>query len=498
MCLAYTPSPVTHNLRCSTLSRLAHQSRRAVRVLLVISLVALLVGCDAPADSEVAARPPNIILIVADDLGYGDLGSYGQEQILTPRLDQMAAEGTRFTQFYAGSTVCAPSRYVLMTGYHTGHAYARGNVGWPRGDVPLQPEDATLAETLAPAGYTSGVFGKWALGLENTTGAPHRRGFDAFLGYIDQSEAHQYYVTQLQTIQGDTTVNLAVDSTDYSHDLIVDATLDFIRANADQPFFVYAPYTIPHAELLVPEESMAPYRNADGSSIFPETPFAGRGRYRPQAQPNAALAGMISRLDRDVGRILDLLDELGLANDTVVLFTSDNGPHEEGGTDPEFFDRNGPLRGHKRDLYEGGIRVPMIAWGAQIPAGRVSDQPWAMWDFMPTFADLADVSAPAGLDGISMVPALTGTALQPPHDYLYWEFLQGGTFKQALRQGDWKALRFIEADDEPVVELYNLGDDPGETTDLADEHPEIVDRLTALMDEARTEPALPEFRIPTD
>lgn len=465
------------------------------RLLFLISLFSLV----PPVSSAQTNTPPNIILIMADDLGYGDVGAYGQTKIRTPNLDRMAREGVRFTQFYAGNTVCAPSRDALMTGRHTGHTFVRGNVGWARGDAPLPDADVTIAEALDPAGYTSGVFGKWSLGLYNTTGAPHRQGFDAFLGYEDQTEAHFYYVDQLQTIRDGETVNLPVDSTAYSHDLIVNAALDFVRTHQDNPFFVYLPVTIPHAELIVPESSLQEYLNEDGTSVFvPESQFPGNRQYPPLDKPRAIYAAMVTHLDRSVGQVLDLIRELELEGETLVLFTSDNGPHTEGGLeDPEFFDSNGPLRGHKRDFYEGGIRVPMVAWGPGIvPEGTTSDHVWAAWDLLPTLTDLAGVSAPSGIDGRSMAPLLTGSGTAPEHDYLYWELFRGDqqAFTQAIRRGDWKALRIFSEDGSSATELYNLADDLGETRNLAAEHPDRVAELEALMTEAHEPAELEDFR----
>ncbi|MEX2401489.1 MAG: arylsulfatase [Rhodothermales bacterium] len=426
-------------------------------------------------------RPPNIVLVVADDLGYGDLGVYGQEHIRTPNLDRMAAEGFRFTQFYSGSTVCAPSRSVLMTGLHTGHTLVRGNANNGAG-VPLRPEDVTIAEILRDAGYATGMFGKWGLGVEGTTGAPSRQGFNAFVGYLDQVHAHYYYVDHLWTIEDGTMQRLPVDSTRYSQDIIAEAALQFIDEHQDRPFFLYAPFTIPHAELAVPDSSIAPYRNEAGESIFPETPFPG-GHYGAQPTPLAAYAGMVSHLDHDVGRILDRLERHGIAENTIVLFTSDNGPHEAGGYDPTFFDGNGPLRGVKRDLYEGGIRVPTIAWGpGTVPSGAVTDHVGYFADLLVTSADLAGTEVSFSHDGVSMAPLLTGREdAQAEHDYLYWEFYERGS-AQAVRMKDWKAVR-RPAFDGPI-ELYDLAVDIGETKNLADDRPAVVRDVLHIMEAA--------------
>jgi arylsulfatase A-like enzyme len=453
---------------------------------LFIALAALVaLTALAPPASRAAQPPPNIIFILADDLGYGDLGCYGQKRIQTPRLDRMAAEGLRFTQFYAGSTVCAPSRCVLMQGLHTGHCRVRGNAGRQNPMAQsLRPEDITVAEVLKSAGYATGLFGKWGLGdsPDAEPGLPRRQGFDEFYGYLSQVHAHNYYPTFLwrneekvrlrNTVPNETPAGAGKSDNklDYSHDLIADEALDFIRRHRDRPFFLFFTPTIPHANNEARAEGMevpdlGPYANLD---------------WPPGVRGHAA---MISRLDRDVGRVLDLLRELGIAERTLVFFSSDNGPHKEGGFDPEFNDSNGPLRGIKRDLYEGGIRVPMIVWGpGRVPAGQVSDEPWWFADFLPTAAALAGVKPPDRLDGIDASPLLRGKSLRsrPP---LYWEFHERG-FKQAVLRHPWKAVRL--APGEPV-ELYHLGRDPGETRNLAEEFPARARRLARLMDRMRVD-----------
>jgi len=428
-------------------------------------------------------RKPNIIYILADDLGYGDLGCYGQKKVKTPNIDWLAAEGMRFTDHYSGSTVCAPSRNCLMTGQHTGHARIRGNDG-----RPLLEEDLTVAELLKRAGYATGLVGKWGLGMNDTTGAPNRKGFGHFFGFLNQVNAHFYYPPFVWR-NGD---KVEMDGNDaeqqtgqYVHDLFTDEALRFIRANRSGPFFLYLAYTIPHAELAVPEDSMAQYKGN-----FPEEPWKEVDyHYGDQHTPHAAFAGMVSRLDRDVGRIMALLDELGLDEHTIVMFSSDNGPHREGGADPEFFESNGPLRGIKRDLYEGGIRVPMIArWPGTIEPGSVTDHISAFWDILPTCTQLANVATPKGIDGISFVPTLLGRMNeQKRHEYLYWEFdEQGG--KQAMRRAEWKAVRLnAKRNLDGPLELYNLDRDIGETTNVAAEYPEVAEEMAMLMKTARTE-----------
>jgi arylsulfatase A-like enzyme len=449
----------------------------------------------APAHAQSPIPSPNIVFIMADDLGYGDIGPFGQTKIHTPRLDAMAREGTRFTSFYAGSPVCAPSRSTLMTGQHTGHTPIRGNKeAQPLGQLPLPDDAVTLAEVLKARGYATGGFGKWGMGDSGTEGVPTKQGFDEFFGYLDQRRAHFYYPEFL--IRGEERVPLpnrvkeeprspgagpATVRAVFSEDTIVGAALSFIDRHKEGPFFLYLPFTIPHAELQPPQDAFAPYLRPDGSSIFPETPFPGP-HYGAQAMPHAAYAAAVSRMDRDVGRVLDRLKELGLDDNTLVIFTSDNGPSIEGGSDPEFFASSGPYRGHKRDVYEGGIREPMIArWPGRVPAGATSDHVWAMWDVFPTFAALAGAKVHAGIDGLDMTAALTGKGTAPQHDHLYWEFHELGG-KQAVRRGNWKAVRLglIKNPDAPV-ELYDLSTDPGETRDLAAQHPDVARELKAIM-----------------
>jgi arylsulfatase A-like enzyme len=428
-------------------------------------------------------RPPNIIFIMADDLGWGDLGCYGNTSVRTPRLDAMARQGVRFTNYYAGSTVCTPSRAVLMTGLHTGHTRLRGN-----GPHSMLPGEVTVAEVLKAAGYATGVVGKWGLGFEGTAGVPTRQGFDAFYGYMENVHAHNYYPPFLirderreplpNVVPGrDDGAGVAAEKRRYSNDLFVDEALAFVerQAKAGRPFFLYLPFTIPHA-------------NNEAGAAGMEVPDLGAYADAPGwPAPRRAHAAMVTRLDGYVGRLLDRLAELGIDGDTAVFFTSDNGPHAEGGYRPEMNDSNGPLRGHKRDLYEGGVRVPMIArWPGRVPAGRTSDHVAWHADVLPTLAALAGVP-PADLpptDGISLAPVLTGDeAGQARHEFLYWEFYEQGG-KQAVRSGNWKAVRL------PMLtgrtELYDLGADAAETTDVAGAHPDVVKNLEGMMGRAHT------------
>ena len=439
------------------------------------------------ASAQAAETRPNIVFIMADDLGYGHLGCYGQDKIRTPHIDRMAAEGTRFTQVYAGHCVCAPSRSVLMTGRHSGHSSVRVNGG----GAPLLPQDITVGEVLKEAGYATGVFGKWGLGDLGTAGVPNRQGFDEFFGYLHQVHAHFYYPFFL--VKNETKFLLPDNEGErrqkYSHDLITDHALDFLRRQKDRPFFLYVPFTIPHFELLVPEDSFAEYKGK-----FPE-PFEyvdRRNHYATQPAPHAALAAMITRMDRDVGRIMALLRELEIDKKTIVFFTSDNGGYRLARpNDPDFFAANGPLRGAKGTFYEGGLRVPMIArWPGKVAAGATDGFVWTFWDVMPTLAELAGATPPEDLDGISVLPRLLGEPQAEPERFLYWEKVtgnRGGTppWSQAVRVGRWKAIR---QKPKLPLELYDLEKDIGEQDNVAESNPEVVKRIEAYLTTARTIP----------
>ncbi|WP_282160601.1 arylsulfatase [Ulvibacterium marinum] len=427
---------------------------------------------------------PNIIYILADDLGYGDLGSYGQERIRTPRLDQMAQNGIRFTNHYAGNTVCAPSRASLMTGLHQGHAPVRGN-----NNNILTSNDFTLAKMFQKAGYTTALMGKWGLGEVGSTGEPSVQGFDTYFGYLNQIHAHNYYPDHLikdgKKIRLNNKVILAkegyakgiggaaTDKNEYSHSLIIKEALRFLDAPKQKPFFLYLPLTIPHANNegeLTADHGM-------------EVPNLGIYKNRDWPEPEKAKAAMISLLDADVGRILDKLKDLKIDRNTLVIFTSDNGPHKEGGVNPDFFDSNGALKGTKRDLYEGGIRVPFIArWPGKISPNSVSDLPTAFWDMLPTYADVIDYPLDTATDGISFLPTLMGQSdTQKQHDYLYWEFAESNHDAQAIRSGKWKLLHIYKSDS---WELYDLSNDIGEENNLIEEHLDVFEKLKTYMKEA--------------
>ncbi len=481
--------------------------------------------CDA------AERAPNVVYILADDLGYAELGCYGQKKIKTPHIDQLAAEGMRFTQHYCGNAVCAPSRCSLMTGKHPGHAYVRNNrstdlpaeviekygLEFP-GQEPIPDDEVTIAELLKQKGYATAAIGKWGLGNFGTSGEPNKQGFDLFFGYNCQAHAHSYYPGHLwrndqkvklnndPPIPGHAPLPEGADPSDpasyapfkgqdYAPDRMLDAALEFLRENKERPFFLYFPSTIPHVALHIPDEDLTPYLGE-----WDEQPFVGGRGYTPHQTPRAAYAAMISRLDKNVGQIMRQLKELGLDNNTLVMFSSDNGTtHLEREVDYEFFESVGPLRGLKGSLYEGGIRVPMIArWPGKIKPFTTTDHVSAFWDVMPTIAEVTGASLPEQIDGISFAPTLLGKPEQQQrHEILYWEFAGYGG-QQAVRMGNWKGVRqnmLQRNNPDPLkIELFNLRGDLGESRDVAAEHPEIVARVREFMD-AEHVPSL-QFPMP--
>ena len=462
---------LTHRVAC-----LSFTSWRLVLSVLNVLMLGAAIQSAPAADGH---DRPNIIFIMADDLGFADLGCYGQRAIQTPHLDALAAEGLRFTSCYSGSPVCAPARSVLMTGQHTGHTTVRGNfgiggvkgLGGGNGRVPLYDADVTVAEVLKTAGYVTGMTGKWGLGEPDTSGQPNNQGFDEWFGYLNQRRAHSYYVDFLwlnrerYPLPG----NAEGQRQQYTHDLITDFALDFVTRHAREPFFLYVPYTIPHGAYEVPD--------------------LGFYRDKPWTKKERTYAAMVSRMDGDIGRLLALLDELDLKDRTLLFFCSDNGAANNW---PGVFDSNGPLRGKKRDVYEGGIRVPMIVSGPGVPAGQVSDVPWSFADLLPTLADLVDANIPEGVDGMSVLPLLQGEAQDLSKRLLYWEFYEGG-FKQAARRGPWKAVRL--AHDRPL-ELYDLRVDIGEQENLARREPQLVAEFEASMEAAHV--PSPHWPAPVD
>jgi arylsulfatase A-like enzyme len=452
--------------------------RRLALAFLLPGTLAVAASCTPVQPGPPKPRQPNIIFIMADDLGYGHLGSYGQTLIQTPNLDRMAEQGTRFTHYYAGSSLDAPSRSVLLTGKHSGHTSVRADTG----TAALLARDTTVGELMKRFGYRTGVIGKWGLGGMRSSGLPWVHGFDEFFGMLHLVHAHYQY--PFFVWQGSQKVFLPENEGGnrgrYVSDALTEAALSFIMRHRDRPFFLYLPYPVPHPELLAPPDAMRQYFGQ-----WPEpNPYKG-GHYHPQPHPRTALAAMVSRLDRDVGRILAALRDFGLDEKTLVLFTSDNGASGQGGSDLAFFKGNGPLGGTMGTLREGGIRVPMIVrWPGRVPAGRTSDFVWAAWDVVPTLLEAAGVPRPDGWDGESCLTAIQGLP-QKARDFLYWEAGDGEALEQAVRMGEWKAIR---PKPKAQVELYNVIEDPGETKNLAGESAGLVSRITGYMSKARTKP----------
>ncbi|MEC5128219.1 arylsulfatase [Verrucomicrobiales bacterium BCK34] len=434
----------------------------------------------------VAEPKPNVIYILADDLGYGDLSCYGQDKFETPNIDRLATEGLKFTAHYSGNTVCSPSRAVLMTGQHSGHSYIRGNL---KGEIgaPLPTEMTVLPEVFKAAGYRTGGFGKWGLGVTTEEGRanPLTHGFDEFCGWKSQTIAHTYYPSTYV----DNGEEIALESGTYLHDIIMDRALGFIEENGKSgtPFFCYIPTAVPHAAMHAPEALHEKWRKK-----FPQ--FDNKiGKYGAGAEPCpdvvnpiAGFAAMMENLDNQIGTILDRLESLGISDNTIVMFTSDNGPHKEGGHDPRFWNSSGNLRGHKRDMHEGGIRTPMLVrWPAVVAKNKTTDHLSAFWDVLPTMCEILDQPVPDQNDGISFLPTLKGNEDQPRHDYLYWEFCKGTNqeiYSQAVRMGQWKA--YLQK--KQKMEIYDLENDPYEENNLASQRPELVSKMEEIIKEAHT------------
>lgn len=440
-----------------------------------------------------AQQKPNVVFIITDDLGHGDLSCYGQEKFQTPNIDRLALNGIRFTRSYSGTTVSAPSRASLMTGLHTGNTPIRGNREIkPEGQAPLPADTYTLFQLFKDAGYTTGAFGKWGLGYPGSVGEPMKQGVDHFFGYNCQRMAHNYYPPYLW--DNDRKVELPENKDGklgtYSQYLIQKKTLKFIEQQKSNPFFLFIPMVLPHAELIVPEDSII--RQFRGK--FEETPYKGvdpytafkKGGYKSQEHPRATHAAMVTRIDIYVGQIIDKLKEVGVYENTLIIFTSDNGPHREGGADPDFFNSNGVYRGYKRDLYEGGIRVPtIISWKDKVVSGSENNFAFAFWDYMSTFAELLNVPSPENTDGVSILPTLLGEEGQKERDYFYFEFQELGG-RQAVIQGDWKLLR-LDIHDGGRFELYNIASDPSENHNILQLYPEKTEKLKKVMNKARTD-----------
>jgi len=481
--------------RHSLLDPRSSQLSIALAFLLAIASI----GAAADSAKKDLPKPPNIVLIMADDLGYGELGCYGQQIIKTPNIDNLAKQGLRFTQYYSGSPVCAPSRCTLMTGKHSGHAAIRDNrqpkgvkkireeFAWEfPGQTPLPNSEVTIAELLKANQYDTAGIGKWGLGMPGTSGDPNRQGFDLFYGYLCQVHAHNHYPRFL--LRNDVKEPLpgndgTATGQTYSQDKFTEEALRFIGDHREKPFFLYLPFIIPHVSIQVPESSLAQYKGK-----IPDAPWEGDGHYFPNPTPHAAYAAMISHLDAAVGTIVNKIDELGLADNTIIIFTSDNGAtfKRVGGADSTFFNSTGPLRDRKGSTYEGGIRVPFIArWPGKIAAGAETDHVAAHWDVLPTICDIVQVDKPQKLDGVSFANALLGKGEQPKHEYLYWEFPASG-FQQAVRSDNWKIVRHSVDQGDPPFELYDLGADISEQHNVAADHPDIVSRLTTYAKSAHT------------
>ena len=489
------------------------------KLLLYIGFLFLVNSCkNSNKVSERNHLQPNIIFILADDLGYGDVGVYGQQNFETPNLDRLAHGGMKFLQHYSGSTVCAPSRSSLMTGQHTGHTFIRGNSerGFTldkEGQYPLAPKEITIAEVLKKGGYATGAFGKWGLGYPGSEGDPTKQGFDEFFGYNCQRVAHNYYPTHLWDNLTKTPLkgNDGKTKTVYAPLIIHEKALSFIEKNKGRPFFMYYPSVIPHAELAAPEKYMEKYRgkfmpekeyikkgnSSPNSKVNPESiNNYNVGGYNSQKESHAAFAAMVSLLDEQVGQIIDKVDDLGIAENTLIIFSSDNGPHLEGGADPDYFGSNGPLRGYKRDLYEGGIRVPTLAyWPSQITPNSKSDHISAFWDFFPTAIEIAGLDYNSSkIDGISFLPELKGEN-QKKHPYLYWEFLEKGG-RQAVRMNQWKAVRMnMSKNPDSPIELYNVHQDIGEQENLAVQYPEVLKEVSRIMNKEHISSRIFQFEF---
>ncbi|MCL7754614.1 arylsulfatase [Polaribacter sp. Z022] len=480
------------------------------QLLLVCSFSSILFSCAQEKKVEQNVKQqPNIIYILADDMGIGDLGAYGQKIIKTPNLDKLAARGMKFTQHYSGAAVCAPSRATLMTGQHTGHTPIRGNREFKKnkeGQVPLPKNSITIAEILKEAGYATGMFGKWGLGFGE--GDPNNQGFDEFYGYNDQKLAHRYYPPYLNhnqkrdSLEGNDWTNKVT----YAPDKIQEHRLQFIQKNKDKPFFAYIPLVLPHAEIISPNDSI--FKMYDGK--FKETPYTVDNKYTSDYGPDivpheyasvekplATYASMITRIDAYVGQIIDKVEELGLSENTIIMFTSDNGPSPEGGTNPDFFDSNSEFRGYKRDLYEGGIRAPfLVVWPNKIKESTVTNHVSTFWDVLPTITEITNTKNPKNIDGISFLPTLLEKGNQETHSHLYWEFnIRGG--RKAIRKGNWKGVWHninSKGKKKGSFELYDLSKDVSETNNVVKLHPEVASELKQLLISSRTESTLFPFK----
>lgn len=476
-----------------------YNRRSFLKAIGLASAAVALPGCNEGALGTHSSRKTNIIFIMADDLGYRELGCYGQKKVKTPNIDRLAAEGIKFTDFYSGSAVCAPARCVLMTGKHGGHAFIRDNheVGtWQShdGQLPIPAETETISSVLKSKGYATGAFGKWGLGATGSTGDPLKNGFDRFFGYNCQRHAHNLYPKYLvddngkRQLEGNTR---GLTGKQYAPQLIADEMLDFIRQNKDNPFFVYYPTVLPHLALQAPQKNIDQYKGQ-----WPETPYKGKS-YLPHPTPRACYAAMITFIDKQVGRLMKLLKDLNLDDNTIVFFTSDNGTtYLKGQVDYEFFESVGKLRGLKGSLYEGGIRVPMIArWPGRIKPGTTTSLPAVSYDVMATLEDLTGPEIKSETDGVSLMPTLLSDhANQKKHEYLFWDFA-GYRGQIAVRAGKWKAIKQnIKKNPDTKLELYDLENDIEEKNDLAEKYPDIAKKMEEIMLQARTKPITERFQ----
>ncbi|WP_042368533.1 arylsulfatase [Bacteroides neonati] len=457
----------------------------------------------AHKESKQDSKRPNVVFILADDLGFGDLSCYGQEKFETPNIDKLAQRGMRFTQCYSGTTVSAPSRSCLLTGTHSGHTAIRGNMELkPEGQFPLPADSRTIFRTFKDAGYKTAVFGKWGLGYIGSTGDPNNQGVDQFYGYNCQLLAHSYYPDHLwengtRVELSDNVINVKYGTGTYSQDIIHSKAMQYLeKSSSDEPFFLFYPTILPHAELIVPEDSIikkfrGQYPEQAYRGTEPGDPGFRKGGYCSQFYPRATFAAMVYRLDVYVGQLIEKLKEKGIYDNTLIIFASDNGPHREGGADPDFFNSNGQWRGYKRDLYEGGIRVPMImSWPGHIQEGIETNFMCSFWDIMPTFDEILKpkMASRKESDGISLLPLLENRKGQRVHDYLYFEFMELNG-RQAVRKGSWKLVHLNIRGKQPSYELYNLASDPSEKHNLLIQYPEKAAELKAIMQEAHVSDA---------
>ncbi len=489
--------------------------RLAIPILFAFAICIPIFGPHALQAGTPTGNPPNIVLLVADDLGYAELGCYGQKWIKTPHIDRIAREGIRFTNHYSGNAVCAPSRCNLMTGKHPGHAYIRNNGNPPErrnggtpeelffpGQYPIPLGEVTIPEMLKQKNYATAAIGKWGLGFEGSTGDPSRQGVDLFYGFLCQVHAHNHYPKFLWDLRSGVARKEMLPGNDrtlygktYSQDRFIEVALEFIDQNKDRPFFLYMPFAIPHLSIQAPAAAVNEYKD-----VIPEEAYQHRG-YLPHPTPRAGYAAMVTHMDRGVGQIMARLKMLGLDDNTLIVFTSDNGPTYDrlGGSDSDFFASAGDFRGLKGSLYEGGIRVPLVArWPGKIEPESVSDLPSAFWDMLPTIGEVTETMPPENIDGISFAPTLLGERdRQQRHDYLYWEFAAYGG-QQAVRLGDWKGIRqnmLRKNNPAPLqTELYHLATDVGERHNVADQHPDVIAKIEAIMQQARTPSKLFPFK----